>query len=528
MHELYYFLWKRWLKISSIGCKGEITNSTIRKLMLTNQTAVVVGLLSSIYIYVFRHDLILMACIVAFMMACVLVLILNYNGYVNRSRFLMSIAPPTVIYVMGGILSSNLAGFSPTVMLLSVLGIPLVLFGLKEYKRPLICLAIIIFYYYSFEYFSTYLAIDNLAISYVNRSLYLSSSVVGIAYFVFAFIHLKLINKEYEERLTINVKKLSTKTALLAMREERLKKLTEELQASTETAIQKGRELKFVNGRLQESIDKVKDSERALNKQLELVAEKKKEITDSIEYAFNIQQAILPKSDALHQYFENSFLLYKPKDIVSGDFMFVHEKDDQVVVAACDCTGHGVPGAMMTIIGHSQLGEIVEQMEELDSLKILELLDRKVIEILRQKGDHPQESQDGMDLSLIVYDKKTKRIQFSGANRPLYIIRGGELEKYNSANLPIGGTQFEEKVYSKTEIQLVTGDQLYLFSDGYPDQFGGERGKKFMIKRFVNTLIEINHLPLLEQRNRLDFTFEDWKGFEEQVDDILVMSIKID
>ena len=144
MTQLYYYIWKKWLKISSIGCKGEITNSTIRKLMLTNQTAVVVGLLSSIYIYVFRHDMILVAGIIAFIMACLFVLLLNYKGFVNRSRFLMSLAPPTVIYVIGGLLSENLAGFSPTIMLLSVLGIPLVLFGIKEWRKPLLCLLVIL------------------------------------------------------------------------------------------------------------------------------------------------------------------------------------------------------------------------------------------------------------------------------------------------------------------------------------------------------------------------------------------------
>ena len=375
------------------------------------------------------------------------------------------------------------------------------------------------------------MSIPNLAISYVSKPLYLSSSIVGVCYFVFAFVHLKLINNEYEERMNINVKKLSTKTALLAMREERLKKLTNELQKMNELAINKGNELEIVNQQLQDSIDVVLLNERKMNTQLNLIELKNKEILDSIEYANNIQHAILPRHGALKEVFLSSYLFYRSKDIVCGDFFYIYEEGSKVVLAAVDCTGHGVPGAMMTVIGYSQLSEIVQKMAVIDSMKILQELDQRIIEILQQgeenKVGDKSDANDGMDVSLVVYDRSTKLLQFSGANLPIYIVRENHLEKYSSSHIPVGGTQIEHKIFNKTEIQLMDGDQIYLFSDGYADQFGGELGKKYMTKKFAKFLLSINSLDMSEQKQRLIVEHDTWKGDEEQVDDILVMSFKI-
>ena len=282
------------------------------------------------------------------------------------------------------------------------------------------------------------------------------------------------------------------------MREERLKKMTEELQKTNEDAIQKGNLLEFKN----------------------------KEIMDSIDYAKNIQKAILPKVKDLQNVFVDSFLFYRPKDVVSGDFFFIHERGDEVVLAAVDCTGHGVPGAMMTVIGHSQLKEIVQQCENLDSAKILNDLDLRVRQILQQRDD-TDGNNDGMDMALIVFNKETLHVQFSGANRLLYLIREGVLTKYSSPSIPIGGSQFDNKVFEKDEIQLQSGDQMYLFSDGYADQFGGRFGKKYMIKRFNDQLKSMSYLSLNDQAREIRIAHDYWKGQEEQVDDILIIGVKV-
>lgn len=250
------------------------------------------------------------------------------------------------------------------------------------------------------------------------------------------------------------------------------------------------------------------------------------EVTDSIKYAKRIQEAILPPDALVKKELPNPFVLYKPKDIVSGDFYWMEKVDNKVFFAAVDCTGHGVPGAFMSIVGYNLLKQIVK--EESDPGKILNKLSRGVKDTLHQ-GVEEGTSKDGMDIALCSYDAKTKILQYAGAYNPLYLVREGELIETKADKFPIGGAleDSDTRSYTSHTVQLQNDDTVYIFSDGYADQFGGEKGKKFMVKQFRQLLLGIQEKSMEEQKRYLNDTIETWRGNHEQVDDILIMGMRI-
>ncbi len=250
-----------------------------------------------------------------------------------------------------------------------------------------------------------------------------------------------------------------------------------------------------------------------------------KGMRDSIHYAQRIQDAILPVQSDIRQAFPESFVLFRPRDIVSGDFYWFIRQEKKTFVACVDCTGHGVPGAFMSMIGNTLLNEIVLEKKVEAADEILNLLHLRVRQALHQ--DAGGETRDGMDIALCVIDHAKKTMQYAGANRPLWLIRNGDLIDYRPDKLSIAGDQLEEdRRFTRHDIALATGDCIYLSTDGYVDQFGGERGKKFMAKRFQALLKEIHPYPMEEQHTRLDNAFNTWKGNLEQVDDVLVIGFR--
>lgn len=250
------------------------------------------------------------------------------------------------------------------------------------------------------------------------------------------------------------------------------------------------------------------------------------EVTDSIKYAKRIQEAILPPEAYVKNVLPNSFVLFKPKDIVSGDFYWVEKVGSKVFFAAVDCTGHGVPGAFMSIVGYNLLKQIVK--DESDPGKILTELSKGVKDTLHQ-GLEEGSSKDGMDIALCSYDIKTKTLQYAGAYNPLYLVRNGELFETKADKFPIGGAlkDSEHRTYTSHTFQLQPNDTVYIFSDGYADQFGGEKGKKFMVKQFRQLILSIQDKSMEEQKRYLNYIIEQWRGGHEQVDDILVMGMRV-
>ena len=232
------------------------------------------------------------------------------------------------------------------------------------------------------------------------------------------------------------------------------------------------------------------------------LAEKNKDIMDSIQYAQKIQEAILPNKNIIYEHL-NAFILYLPKDIVSGDFYWFYKKAEKIIIATVDCTGHGVPGAFMSMIGNNLLNQIVIENGITKPAKILTELNNGVQTALNQRHVDAEAS-DGMDVALCTIDKEKNELEFAGALRPLYIIKKGNIEKIEGVKSPIGGLQLgAENVYTSTVRQLAKGDTFYMFSDGYADQFGGKKGKKFMAKRLQQLLLDMQELPMGKQKKTL-------------------------
>ncbi|MES2132335.1 MAG: SpoIIE family protein phosphatase [Bacteroidota bacterium] len=263
-----------------------------------------------------------------------------------------------------------------------------------------------------------------------------------------------------------------------------------------------------------------------LEAQHQIIAEKKQEIDNSIQYAKGIQQAILPDIKELHAVFEQSFVYYKPKDVVSGDFYWFSKVDDYFYCIAADCTGHGVPGALMSIIGIDKIVQAVYEKQITEPGKILSFLNTQIKQVLKQHSDASKQK-DGMDIALLKFNNTLTEVEFSGANRPLYIIRNHELLEYKPNKTAIAGFTPDDMEFETTKISLLKQDALFVFTDGYADQFGGKEGKKFMSKNLKELLISISGLPATAQSQSIDNSFVEWKGAYEQVDDVLLMGIKI-
>jgi len=270
--------------------------------------------------------------------------------------------------------------------------------------------------------------------------------------------------------------------------------------------------------------EEIKQQKQEIEKQRDEIALQKQEITDSIKYASRIQQAVLPPIKIIENlFYENFFIFNRPRDIVSGDYYFITSKEQKLIVSAADCTGHGVPGAFMSLLGISFLNEIISKQSTIEADIILNQLRENIINALNQSSD--KNNKDGMDMVLCVFDFEKKIVQFAGANNPLYHIRNGELTEIKGDKMPIG-LYDELKPFTKHTIELQPNDTFYMFSDGYADQFGGPDGKKFKYKQLKEMLLSIQHLPMKEQHKIVEETIDQWKNGYFQVDDMLLIGIK--
>jgi serine phosphatase RsbU (regulator of sigma subunit) len=250
-----------------------------------------------------------------------------------------------------------------------------------------------------------------------------------------------------------------------------------------------------------------------------------KNITDSLIYAQRIQEALLPSELYFRNHFSDSFILFKPKNIVSGDFYWIEEKGDKIFIVAADCTGHGIPGALMSMIGL----DIVEKTINEDNIeipsKILAVMNKGLEKTFSREKNIGTIIRDGMDIGLCVIDRNRKKVQYAGAFFPLYLIRNGSLVEIPADKIIIGMNP-DGVPYTDHEIDLIEDDMFYIFSDGYVDQFGGTENKKFMYRRFRYLLLSIHNFPVNDQKAILDENMRTWMGSNEQVDDIMVIGFR--
>jgi len=270
---------------------------------------------------------------------------------------------------------------------------------------------------------------------------------------------------------------------------------------------------------------KITQINQELNVQKEIISSKNKDIMDSIYYAKRIQDAVLPPTTVPD--FPGTFVFFKPKDVVSGDFYWFYHIDGLRLFAAADCTGHGVPGAFMSIIGYNLLDKIAGEYNIYEPAKILDKLNDEISRTLHQKSADKDQIRDGMDMALICHNTHNNTLEFAGAVNPLWLMRAGALETIKGDRMPIGTRDIYNKKYTNHVISLQPGDLIYLYTDGIIDQFGANGGGKFKTRRLKDLLEKISHLSTEAQLRAIESEFESWKGDEEQLDDLLVIGCQI-
>lgn len=270
----------------------------------------------------------------------------------------------------------------------------------------------------------------------------------------------------------------------------------------------------------------IEEQEKETNYQKHLIEEKQKEIVDSINYAKRIQYALLAGDNLLKQNLPEHFVLFQPKDVVSGDFYWATPSPEGFIYITADCTGHGVPGAFMSLLNISKLSQAINENKIYRPDLILNNVRSEIIRALNPEGS-PEESKDGMDAVLCKIDLKNMKLSYAAANNSFYIIRNREILICKADKMPVGKGHDDTALFTYNESTLQKGDVIYTFTDGYADQFGGPKGKKFKYKQLEEVLIKIHHLPMIEQHEKLLITFNEWRGALEQVDDVCVIGIRV-
>jgi serine phosphatase RsbU (regulator of sigma subunit) len=273
---------------------------------------------------------------------------------------------------------------------------------------------------------------------------------------------------------------------------------------------------------IEELDTKVSEKTAELNRQKEIVEEKQREILGSIAYAKRLQQAILVQPEQIGKYLPESFLMYKPKDIVAGDFYFFEVTGEKIFIAAADCTGHGVPGAMVSMVCSNALTRCVREFRLSDPGKILDKARELVIETFEKSG---QDVKDGMDISLVAMDRNTREIRWAGSNNPLWYVDNGALRELKGDKQPIGRAE-NMKAFTTHKVEATEDTCFYLITDGFADQFGGPKGKKFKYRQLKEKINEIHLMPFDIQHANLVRVLNEWKGDMEQVDDICIIGFR--
>lgn len=347
----------------------------------------------------------------------------------------------------------------------------------------------------------------------------------GLAY---RFRQKDLDKQQSQEELILQLKKIRKMEAeAVEQLEVKVKARTEEIQTQNEKLQHRHQEIIEQRNQIKAQRDEIELHRSELEEQTQWFLQQNSEISASIHYARRLQKALLPTQAEINATLPENFIFYIPRDIVSGDFYWVQQVYSYTVVVAADCTGHGVPGAFMSLIGISALNDIVMHREFTNPGLILDEMRSYVKRTLKQTGKE-EEANDGIDLALSVIDIKNRELWYAGAFNPLVIVRNKELIEVKADRMPVGVYYKKDEPFTTHEVKLQEGDNLYMYSDGFPDQIGGEKEKKYKSRNFKKLLVELSHLPMVQQKEQLFKTYLNWKSGLEQVDDILVMGMHIE
>ncbi len=483
---------KIWYKVSHAGVQEGMTIALEKKIVLSNQLAIIFLLVFSLMNFVLMIfepvDYHILYSFISIFSLLIVPYMNNRGGY-HTSAFLISVLTPFFTFYWGSMVydhhPSIINYVSPRLFLTALIAIPFIVIDKSKKLSLFISLA---FIFVLIIFLDSYLSWQGYAFSPENIDFESYKNIRFYATFagfilLFSLIFLSNINVKYEDKI-----------------------------------------LQLIS-QLKQSNDELEQQSYALQKAYNIIELKNKKITDSIEYAGKIQQAFLPSSNALQKAYPESFILYLPRDIVSGDYYWVHENEDYKIIIAADCTGHGVPGAFLSVLGITLLNDLVLAQKIVQPDILLNEL-RKQVKIALNQTSFETAQKDGMDISVAVIHIHTSKLMFSGAYNPLYIIRKNELIVLPATRQPVGIYR-KEKDFELQVINLQKADMVYIFSDGYVSQFGRERSEKYGYKRFKNMFIQIADYNAKEQKKYLVNELTQWQYEYEQVDDILVIGFRI-
>ena len=347
-------------------------------------------------------------------------------------------------------------------------------------------------------------------------------------------LKLSMPSVQDSEQAALEKKKMEEKNRKLWAMSETVHKERKKVDEQNEILVTEKEKLEVDKKKLDEKVKKLWAQSVSIHKEKERINElkleiehKHQEILDSVNYAKRIQRALLASKKMLNDYLPEHFVLFQPKDIVSGDFYWASAlRNNQFSVIAADSTGHGVPGAIMSILNISCLSEAINAQQLLLPNQILDYTRLRIMEHMANDGSE-EGGKDGMDAVICNFDFTSNVLQFAAANNPLWVFRNNELLEFKPDKMPIGKAMGEIKPFTLQEIQLQKNDLVIMLTDGYADQFGGERGKKFMYKPLKELLLSVSATPLVDIKQKLITTLENWKGKAEQVDDILIIGVRI-
>jgi serine phosphatase RsbU (regulator of sigma subunit) len=490
-----------WFKLSNLGINPMLPFEKRKNISLTNQFSIAWLLIILIFSFVFAI-IAPKGLLFSLGSVCVMILVLvsNFVGLYTFSRLLFYLGLNSLLCIFVAYVTPNEVTFRPAgyyMLLISLMTIPFIIFSNREYIYLIICILYSILCYIAYDFI-------NILFNYNAENQTLTTKNFEFVLFItsgillsISMIFLRRTNVNYQHQIICLLDEAHAKTKEL----EKQKKSLEQHQESLETKHQQ----------VTESRD--------------LIYEQNKALTDSIYYALRIQKAVLPPLSSFDEFFEDNFILYKPCNIVSGDYYFYLSRGSNHVIAVGDCTGHGVPAGFLSMLGIAFLGEIIGRHNTLQPNILLEEMRQKFISSLRQTGKL-SDSADGMDMAICVINTDEKAIHFSGAYSQMLILRDGEMMEINGDKSPVG-FHMEYLPFTKHTYNYKKGDKFYLFTDGYQDQFGGIERKKFGKRRFKELIREIHSHPLNKQKAILERKFNNWRNDFDQIDDILIIGFSI-
>ncbi len=467
----------------------------------------------------------------------VLSLILTYFKQLNIAKFIVIIIPPYTLLIISilekyfNVVANTYTFLIPRIAVILFLMPPVMFFGIKQYSKLIISLIIlspvVLFFDYFHQIFGIYL--EEL---FYNQKFYPILLIILSFFYSLVLASVLLFQKSnilFQKKIKNQSLKIFEEKEKTQKQNNKLKSLNEEFSALNEDLHQKNDELEAISEELRKNNEellltqeRIIENEKKYKQLYEKSEDAFESIDSSIRYAKTIQDSLLVKEEMIKECFNDYFLLFKPKEKISGDFYYVKKFNDFIIFSVADCTGHGIPGGFITMLGITFLHEIVSDKKVSSPGKALNLLRKKIKDTFKTFGS---KNLNGMDLALCALNTKTNVLSYSGAYNPLWIIRNNELLEYKATRNPIG-FNYVETDFKNYEIQIQNNDLIYIFSDGFQDQISEATSKKFLSKNFKKLLLNNQSISMKEQKEVLEKTFNDWKGNYEQVDDVTVMGVK--